>query len=285
MSDLVVIEYEGTLVVDSRLVAQELGIEHESFMVTIKKYKTQTEEAFGQLRFQIGVAPVRGGNPPQYVFLTEEQATFLMTLSRNTPEVLLLKKELVQKFFQARELLRGRSTQPLYTTVYIQRLENMRDHEVADHLWTTFREGAEVLLLVEKEYRVPVSKMDLCDGSIGSHWKKYREGKSWAGLVESYTHNFGDQRGSREPNAYQLTELSHFRKWLREEYVPYHLPNYLVDKHGKRAVRQIFTELNQLNDYILEITEEKRPSKKQDEDYQIFLAAREAMDTRRFFGN
>lgn len=175
MSDLVVIEYEGTLVVDSRLVAQELGIEHESFMVTIKKYKTQTEEAFGQLRFQIGVAPVRGGNPPQYVFLTEEQATFLMTLSRNTPEVLLLKKELVQKFFQARELLRGRSTQPLYTTVYIQRLENMRDHEVADHLWTTFREGAEVLLLVEKEYRVPVSKMDLCDARSQSSFRFCRK--------------------------------------------------------------------------------------------------------------
>ena len=71
MSDLVVIEYEGTLVVDSRLVAQELGIEHESFMVTIKKYKTQTEEAFGQLRFEIGVAPVRGDKikPRPSVFL------------------------------------------------------------------------------------------------------------------------------------------------------------------------------------------------------------------------
>jgi phage regulator Rha-like protein len=283
MSNLVVFEHEGVLVVDSRLIAIELGIKHESFMATIKKYQTQTEEAFGGLRFEIGVPSSPTGNPPQYVFLTEEQATFLMTLTRNTPEVVQLKRELVQKFFEARELLRRRgATEPLYTTVYIQRLENMRDHEVSDHLWTTFREGAEVLLLVEKEYRVPVSKMDLCDGSMGIHWKKYREGQSWAGLVESYTHNYRDQRGAREPNAYQLTELSHFRRWLREEYIPQHLPKYLVDKYGKRAVRQIYTELNRLNDYILEITEEKRPSLKQDELYQVFLAARESMDTRRF---
>lgn len=283
MSNLVVFEHEGVLVVDSRLVAKELGIEHDNFMGTIRKYRTLTEEAFGRLLFETGVPSSPTGNPPQYVLLTEEQATFFMTLSRNTPEVVQLKRELVQKFFEARELLRKRgATQPLYTTVYIQRLENMRDHEVADHLWTTFREGAEVLLLVEKEYRVPVSKMDLCDGSIGSHWGNYRKDKPWIGLVESYKHNFRDHRPAPNPNAYQFTELSHFRKWLREAYIPQHLPKYLVDKHGKRAVRQIFTELNQLNDYILEITEEKRPSPKQDEKYQIFLAARESMDPRRF---
>jgi len=283
MSNLVVFEHEGVLVVDSRLVARELGIAHDNFMGNVRKYRTPAEEAFGRLLFQTGAAPDHGGTPPQYVLLTEEQATFFMTLSRNTPEVVQLKAELVKKFFEARELLKRRgATQPLYTTVYIQRLENMRDHEVEDHLWTTFREGAEVLLLVEKEYRVPVSKMDLCDGSIGSHWGKYREDKPWAGLVESYKHKFRDQRNTRNPNAYQLTELSYFRKWLREAYNPQHLPKYLVDKYGKRAVRQIFTELNQLNEYILEITEEKKSSAKQDELYQLFLAARGSMDTRRF---
>lgn len=38
-----------------------------------------------------------------------------------------------------------------YTSIYISRLENMQDHQVDDHLWTTFREGAEVLLFVEKD--------------------------------------------------------------------------------------------------------------------------------------
>lgn len=179
MPDLVAFEYEGVLVVDSRLVAQELGIEHNSFIATIQTYQELVEREFGVFRFQIEKPLTsRGGRPRRFVYLNEGQATFLMTLSRNTPEVLLLKKELVQKFFQARELLRGRSTQPLYTTVYIQRLENMRDHEVADHLWTTFREGAEVLLLVEKEYRVPVSKMDLCDARSQSSFRFCRRRRS-----------------------------------------------------------------------------------------------------------
>lgn len=78
----------------------------------------------------------------------------------------------------------------LYTSTYIRRLENMRDHQVDDELWTTFREGAEVLLFVEKDLRVPVDKMDLCDGSIGSHWGAYRQAKEWADESGSYFHLF-----------------------------------------------------------------------------------------------
>ena len=98
------------------------------------------------------------------------------------------------------------------TTVYIERLENIRDHVVPDELWTTFREGAEVLLLVEKEMKVSVDQMDLCDGSIGSHWSKYREDKAWASRSGWYTHVFRDQRRERECRAYDLSELSQFRK-------------------------------------------------------------------------
>lgn len=153
----------------------------------------------------------------------------------------------------------------------------MSDHNVPDDLWTTFREGAEVLLLVEKDYRVPVSQMDLCDGSIGCHWKQYREEVGLTTQIGSYTHNFRDQRGSRECNAYQYSDLPIFRKWIREVYNPIHLPKYLVEKYGKRAVLQIFQELGLLNDYVLQLTEEKRSSPKQEERYQIFLAARDAI--------
>ena len=100
-----------------------------------------------------------------------------MSFSRNTPEVIQCKIELVQKFSRAKDLLRLLSPPPTpvlgHTTVYISRLENMRDHRVADTLWTTFREGAEVLLFVERELRVPVDQMDLCDGSIGHHWNQF----------------------------------------------------------------------------------------------------------------
>lgn len=57
-SPAIVIETKGeTLVVDSRLVAENLGIDHESFMRTVKKYETRIEQRFGVIRFAIGKPP------------------------------------------------------------------------------------------------------------------------------------------------------------------------------------------------------------------------------------
>jgi len=164
------------------------------------------------------------------------------------------------------------------TSVYIKRLENMRDHEVDYSLWTTFREGAEVLLFVEKELRVPVEQMDLCDGSIGIHWKNYRKDQPWADIIGSYFHLFRDQRGRREANAYRMNELPFFKQWLQECYYPVHLPQYLVDKYGKRAIRQVYGEIEGLTDHILQITEEgRRFAPQQERLYQNFLAARQRL--------
>ena len=46
MSDFIVSQHsDNVLVVDSRLISQELGIEHGNFMETIKKYQKQAEQA------------------------------------------------------------------------------------------------------------------------------------------------------------------------------------------------------------------------------------------------
>lgn len=282
MTDLVVSTHnDGTLVVDSRLVAQVLGIEHRSFMDTIRKYRSQAEQAFGGLRFQTAVPQSPTGNPPRFIYLTEEQASFFATLSRNTENVVQFKKILVERFYEAKRLLQNLGvTEKPTTTVYIRRLQNMADHDVPYDVWTTFREGAEVLLMLEQDFRVPVSQMDLCDGSIGSHWMKYRQEQGINNSVSNYTHRFRDHRPDVFPNAFEYSELPDFRRWLAEVYIPVHLPKYLVDKYGKRAVRQIYNEQDRLNDYILEITEEKRRSIKQEEKHQIFLAAREALENR-----
>lgn len=277
MPDLAAFEHGNALVVDSRLIAEQLGIEHRSFLQTLDDYKTQMEQAFGFLRFEN--AEIQGrGRPGRYALLTEDQATFVMTLSRNSDEVVQCKLKLVQAFSRAKQVLRQRqaqSTPPeIHTTTYIKRLENMRDHHVDDSQWTTFRESAEVLLFVEKDFRVPVDRLDLCDGSIGHHWSQYRQGQDWAGSVGSYVHNFRDQRGAQFPKAYNTTELRYFKRWLREHYIPFHLPQYLADKHGKKAVRQIYTEVNQLTDHVLSITTEKRSTSNQEELYQQFLVAR-----------
>lgn len=173
-------------------------------------------------------------------------------------------------------LVRSQNLEP-YTNVYISRIENMRDHEVADDLWTIFREAAEVLLLLEKEWRVPINDYDILDGSIGSYWSTFREGKSWATKVSSYTHCYRDQRGERDCNAFSLSELPYFRKWLKEMYIPQHLPKYLTEKYGKLATLQIYTENGLLTDDILSLTEIKRSTQKQESRHEDFLLSRQKL--------
>ena len=104
MSSLSVCEKDRVLVIDSRLIAQELGIKHKSFMETIRKHEKQTEQAFGILRFE--TAEINGkGQPEKFVYLTEEQSLFMMTLSRNTERVVQCKIQLVKAFTEARKLL------------------------------------------------------------------------------------------------------------------------------------------------------------------------------------
>jgi phage regulator Rha-like protein len=287
MTEISVIQCEdGALVVDSRLIAERLGVNHSDWYRNIViKYQTETEQAFGHLRFENDTVTNSVGavNTVKFALLTEDQATFLMTLSRNTPEVIACKQDLVIKFSRAKQLLKEQGIHLLpHTSVYIRRLENMRDHQVDDDLWMIFREANEVLLMIEKEYRVPVEQMDLCDGSIGKHWSAYRKTQDWSVSPRSYIHNFRDRRGERESLAYDYSEIKYFRRWLREVYIPIHLPSYLIEKYGKRAVRKIYEEINKVDDFIISLTEEKRSTAKQDEMYKVFLAARATLENRQF---
>ena len=162
----------------------------------------------------------------------------------------------------------------LHTNVYIQRIENMRDHKVSYDNWTIFRECAELLLLLEKDWRVPINDFDILDGSIGQIWGKYRKDKDWEEQVFSYTHQYRDQRGEKECNAFSYNELPYFRQWLDEIYTPDYLPAYLINKYGKHAVRLIYSENGLITDKILELTEVKRITKVEREKYSSFLAAR-----------
>lgn len=122
MSEIAVSERDGVLLVDSRLIALRLNIEHRSLLETIDTYQIQMEQAFGFLRFE--TAKINGrGRPGRYVLLTEDQATFLMTLSRNTPEVVQCKIELVQAFSKAKELLRQRQPKPGHIPYWYERMK------------------------------------------------------------------------------------------------------------------------------------------------------------------
>lgn len=149
MSDLTPFEYDGQLVVDSRLIAEELGIEHESFLKTIETYKTVVEDNFGVFRFQIGKPPQgsKGGRPEKYYLLTEDQSTFLMTLSRNTSQVVGCKLKLVKGFAKAKELLRKKQVSIFndYTLGRISLHHSVNKFPLPDGYFACFDKMIEIL--------------------------------------------------------------------------------------------------------------------------------------------
>jgi phage regulator Rha-like protein len=102
-----IVTQNDCLVVDSRLIALELGIEHRALMQTVKKYLTEIQE-FWTLAFEMREFKTAQGNTSKetYCYLNEEQATFLMTLSRNTSQVIACKRNLVKAFTQAKQLIK-----------------------------------------------------------------------------------------------------------------------------------------------------------------------------------
>ena len=107
MSKLNVIDHEGQLVVDSRLIALELGIQHKNFLANLDKYLEEIEEDWGQVAFETETVTnsVGASNSVKYALLTEPQATLLMTYSRNTEQVRRCKRQLVKAFTKAKQAL------------------------------------------------------------------------------------------------------------------------------------------------------------------------------------
>lgn len=106
MSDLRIENKDGVLVVDSRLVASRLDVQHKSLLETVRKYQTKIEETFGIITFETAISEEsQRGKPAVFCWLTEDQATFVMTLSRNTDEVIDAKLSLVKAFSEAKQAL------------------------------------------------------------------------------------------------------------------------------------------------------------------------------------
>ena len=107
VSNFSITNVDGLLVVDSRLIAERLGIQHESFIKTIRKHRERLEQRFGHLRFEIRTVTNSVGavNEITFALLTEDQAQVLMTLSRNTEQVIDCKMNLVEAFSKAKQII------------------------------------------------------------------------------------------------------------------------------------------------------------------------------------
>jgi phage regulator Rha-like protein len=89
--------------VDSRWLADALDLAHHEHIRLIRKYESHLND-FGVVRFETR-KPQKGslgGRPEEYALLNEDQATFLLTLSRNSDKVVLAKKAMTKAFGKMR---------------------------------------------------------------------------------------------------------------------------------------------------------------------------------------
>ena len=286
MSAIVVVENDGELVVDSRLVAQDLGIEHESFMETIYEYQSETEEAFGFLRFETGKISGRG-RPPKYALLTEDQATFLMTLSRNTPEVVRCKINLVKAFSKAKELLKRRE-QVAYGSRVPYWYQRMRlalsdpNKPLPDNHFCIYLRMMDFFSQLEVRFRYilpdispQTGKRLIPDISIGRKFNEFlrssdevacmaraeflgstqsvdfRPGESHCHEIRTYNHVYPEsshgKNNIQECNAYPIKYASVFDYFLQEWWIPDRCVGYLQERDAE-GVDYLRGAINQLPD-------------------------------------
>lgn len=91
----------------SKVIAEMTGMNHRRVKDAIRKYQADIE-SFGLLGAY--ETESSGGRPEEIFRLNEGQATFLMTLLKNTPVVVAFKKELVRQFYAMRQELLKRQT-------------------------------------------------------------------------------------------------------------------------------------------------------------------------------
>jgi phage regulator Rha-like protein len=90
---------EGERRVDSRNIADELGIDNRTIVKLVQRYENDFSE-FGVLAFQM-LKPkkkTKGGRPETYIYLNKEHANLALAYSKNTYKARQLKKKLVRTF-------------------------------------------------------------------------------------------------------------------------------------------------------------------------------------------
>lgn len=105
---------KGEARVDSRLIAEQLGNQHENTYGLVKRYAGDFRQ-LGILLFETGEIVGRG-QPEQFVLLNEDQSYLLLTYSRNTTKARALKINLVKAFREARD--RASVTDAQYLPLY-----------------------------------------------------------------------------------------------------------------------------------------------------------------------
>lgn len=106
---------------NSKVIAEGTENQHESVVAIIKKYEKDILD-FGRIDFSDFKSGKRG-QPERIYYLNEEQATFVITLLRNSKVVVKFKKEFVKQFYAMRRFILEKQTK-LWNDTRIANKEN-----------------------------------------------------------------------------------------------------------------------------------------------------------------
>lgn len=136
---------DGEPVASTAVIAAGMGQGHASVIRLTRRHAARLER-FGRVRFEIQPFATRGGKQRREVaMLNERQAALLISLMRNTDEVIDFKVNLIEAFYRMREEL-GRREMSLY-----QQLQAL----VAEEVSTQVRASFGSRLMLERKRAIP----------------------------------------------------------------------------------------------------------------------------------
>lgn len=171
MNELVILK-GNEVFTDSKVIAEGTGNKHKNVKELIVKYQAEMME-FGTL--SVLNVESTGGRPEQYYQLNEEQATFLITLLRNSTKVVAFKKELVRQFYEMRRFIlerqtstwvetrqQGKLARKAETDVIKQLIEYAKNQgsEHAEMLYVTYSKLANKMAGIKKRDEATVSQLN-----------------------------------------------------------------------------------------------------------------------------
>ena len=116
----------------SKIIAEGANIQHESVVRLIKEHLSNFER-WGKVNFS-DLKSGKRGRPTRIFYLTEQQATLLITFLDNTEVVINFKTELVDQFFKMRDFIRERTTADWQQTRVAGKATRLQEMDVIKQL-------------------------------------------------------------------------------------------------------------------------------------------------------
>jgi phage regulator Rha-like protein len=241
---LAIVEQDGKFLLDSRVLAKQLGYEHKVVLQSIRRHKSRLEAK--SLLLQNEAKPSKGsmgGRPETYYMLDERQSLILTGSLKKGTEADEWHDRLVDEFLAARAMVKQLQKQlptqpqtelfPMQAILYDRTQKNWR--RVPDGYFGILPElYTLVMKLTYDGYDVPMGTKT--DVSVGTRWKAYA--LEHYGIEPSGQYGCLDDKDvPRLSYYYPMDYLQRFRIWVEDVFFVEHFQIYLkgaIERQAKK---------------------------------------------------